>query len=248
MTTINVENMLEIFTSEISGHSGQIIDTARQDGRAFMRSVLPYSKDVRREDKLHAGMALKATPDSVTIHPYVFRQVCWNGCIFGQSDQSRVLVNIGGATCLEINGKIEEVAADRGIEEVFRETVSECCSKDAFTECFKHFRHSLSTTITDKFQETLVYTLNLQKFPSARALSTRIIKEYLAEDESTLFSMINAITAVAREEPDPGVKWKLECFAGQMAMLASTPVARVKPPAQAGQVETSQTPLRLQAV
>jgi hypothetical protein len=62
-----------------------------------------------------------------------------------------------------------------------------------------------------------------------RELLGMLLAEFAHED-ATLFGVMNAITAVARETRDPEMKWRLEQYGGGIPALArQTP--RVQPPA-----------------
>ena len=81
--SIATDTLLEIFTEEITAHSGVVSDTVRDETRLFARSILSAVREVRPDDKLQGGVALRATETEVWLHPYVFRTVCSSCSIVG---------------------------------------------------------------------------------------------------------------------------------------------------------------------
>ena len=92
-----------------------------EDGERHTRSLLPSVADVRPNDKLQGGVALKATEREICLHPYLFRLVCKNGAIRAHAIQTR---RIDLSDVL-----LPEIAA-----ESLREAVNACCTKEAFAE------------------------------------------------------------------------------------------------------------------
>src|SRR5262249_34057332 len=91
--------------------------------RLFLRAVLPGEREVRPGDRLQGGVALRATPEEISVHPYVFRKVCSNGAIRAHALQSLQL---------ERNALAPGDASE--VEYRLREAVRVCCADDAF-EC-----------------------------------------------------------------------------------------------------------------
>ncbi|MFP6900788.1 MAG: hypothetical protein VCA36_07570 [Opitutales bacterium] len=189
-------------------------------------------------DVLNGGVALKATSDSVELHPYVFRQVCSNGLIMGWASQSSTLHFASDATLDEmIKGEIPEVVSPDQFECKFREAIAECCRKEVFVEATQKFHASMHFPVQRGTIEMALYaSLSPRKFEHAEELRSQIIHEFLGQGgEPTLFHLVNAVTAVAREQPDPQVKWDLECFGGELARLR-------KPPSQAQRASAKSLP------
>src|SRR6266852_1393915 len=77
-----------VFKEEISAAGGTISDTFDDDTRLFARSILPHVREVRNNDQVQGGVALRATEEKIWVHPYLFRQVCRNGAIMAQALQT----------------------------------------------------------------------------------------------------------------------------------------------------------------
>ena len=234
MNPINVTHILDLFTEVINERSGKILESFRHNERAFSRALLPSRMEVKANDQLQAGVALKGAPVSLAIHPFVFRQVCSNGCVFGKSIQSRKLNQVGHSYCLEMNGKVNEVVTGLDVDWWFKDSVAGCCKEEVFSNTSNTFRLALQHPFTGpaNVEQALMGSLNLEKFPGAKEYHAKIMKEYLAQDEPVLFNLINAVTAVARDLHDAEKKWKLECVAGDLAWLLSkqlnAPMAHAK--------------------
>jgi hypothetical protein len=255
MEHIDVTHILNVFSEEINDRSGEILENFRHNERAFSRSLLPNQTEVagqgnmkrgvkllsaivkrfgsKTKDVLQAGVAMKATPTSLELHPYVFRQICSNGCIFGKSIQSRKLRQAGDSFHENVDGKAGETITGTEVEVWFRDAVDACCRPEAFYDSAQKFHTSLHVPLPNKvvIEHALLALLNHEKFPAPKQYLEQIMREYLAQDEPVLFNLINAVTAVARDLHDAEKKWKLESLAGDLAWLQAMP--RVMPAASA---------------
>lgn len=220
MTNINVTHILNVFFDEISDRSGKMLENFRHNERAFARALLPNQTEVKAKDVLQAGVALKATPSSLELHPFVYRQVCRNGTILGKSTQSHKLGQAGDSCRVEVDGKAGEVIAAAEVEGWFRDAVGVCCQPEAFYDGAQKFLTSLHWHFHDKVvvEKALAASLTSENFPAHKRHFEEIMREYLNHDEPTLFRLVNAVTAVARDLHDPDQKWKLECFGGELAL------------------------------
>tara|TARA_Y100001934_G_C12362797_1_gene781692 strand:- start:2471 stop:3208 length:738 start_codon:yes stop_codon:yes gene_type:complete len=223
MTKINVTHILNVFFDEISDQSGKMLENFRHNDRAFARALLANQTEVKAKDTLQAGVALKATPRSLEIHPFVFRQVCRNGIILGKSTQSHKLGQVGDSCQLSVGGKAGEVISSSEIEAWFRDAVQACCQTEAFNDATQKFHNSLHIPLPNQagVGNALLVSLNYKNSAYAKKWHKKIMREYLNHDDPTLFRLVNAVTAVARDLHDPHRKWKLECFAGELAVTLS---------------------------
>src|SRR5260370_41645185 len=92
-----IDEIKTVFAEEIAAAGGVVSDTFDDQHRLFTRSVLPRLREVGTGDKVQGGVALMATEDEVSVHPYVYRLVCKNGAIVAQAIQTR---QIGGGDFL----------------------------------------------------------------------------------------------------------------------------------------------------
>ena len=219
MKHVDVTHALKTFSEEINNRSGKILEEYRRNERAFVRSLLPNQTEVKTKDVLQAGVAMKVTPVSIELHPYVYRQVCSNGCIFGKSTQSHKLRQAEYFFHGEVDGKAGETIASTEVDAWLRRAVDACCRSEAFYDSAQKFHTALHVPLTSNVgvENALLASLNYEKFSAYKQFHEQIMREYLNHDEPSLFRLVNAVTAVARDLHDAEQKWKLEAFAGNLA-------------------------------
>ena len=170
MEHIDVTHIPNGLSEEINDRSGEILEYFRHNERAFSRSLLPNQTEVKTKDVLQAGVAMKVTPTSLELHPYVFRQVCANGCIFGKSIQSRKLRQAGDSFHENVDGKAGETITGTEVEVWFRDAVDACCRPEAFYDSAQKFHTSLHVPLPNKvvIEHALLALLNHEKFPAPK--------------------------------------------------------------------------------
>lgn len=213
---LTTAEILAAFTDEIAAHGGTVTDTFHDGTRLFTRSVLPRLEEVRPRDRLQGGVALKATEGVVCLHPYVFRLVCRNGAIMAQAVQTRRLNDLHRSD-------------PEHAEFLLREAVRACCAEDVFTESARQIRSAAETEVD--------FVLNLlpmlSRFPAqvAGQLMTEILGRFFGEGDRSRFGLMNAVTSLARDTADPGLRWDLEELGGGVPACARGP--RPEVPARA---------------
>src|SRR3954462_14565663 len=88
---LTTDQVIEVFTEELTSRGGHVTDAFNDGRRLFCRSVLPLCDQVRKGDDIHGGIALKFTDEQICVYPYTFRQVCRNGAISAESVGSLVI-------------------------------------------------------------------------------------------------------------------------------------------------------------
>ncbi len=202
-STLTTARILEVFDEEISELGGRITDTFHDGKRVFTRSVLAHVAEVRPGDRVKGGVALKATDESIWLSPYIFREVCRNGAIIAETLTSYSL------------GDLHEQDTEIAIQFV-RECTVACCTPEGFLENVRKMHTACQRQVD----------LNLSLLPLVSRLSastgtgviTRILDHFFSEGDKSLFGLANAVTAVARDTPDPEVRWNLEEFGGGCAV------------------------------
>src|ERR1043166_3199788 len=109
-----------IFAEEIQAAGGHVSDKFDDGRRLFVRSILPWVKEVRARDGVQGGVALRATEHELSVHPYVFRKVCSNGAIMAQAIQSQHIDEFASLSAPEATWAV-------------RSAVQACCAEEAFT-------------------------------------------------------------------------------------------------------------------
>ena len=197
---LTTDQVLAAFTEEITARGGSVRETFHQPGRLFSRSILALAEDVKPGDRLHGGVALKATEDQVWLHPYTFRQVCRNGAIAAHTLGTESI-------CLEDQ---EPAAALESI----RTAIGDCCREEAFTTSVRQMRSALEME-ADLALAMLPIVDRLPGF--GPQVFTQILSRFFEDGDRSRFGLMQAVTSVARDTADPDQRWELEELGGILA-------------------------------
>jgi len=201
-----------IFAEEISDAGGFNSETFDDGVRLFSRAILPWIDDVRPKDQMKGGVAIRATECEICIHPYLFRTVCRNGAIMAHAIETRRVEN---------TDILSETATF-----ALREAVRGCCVEDAFTGALQDVR----SIVQSEVDQALTLMPLLFRLPSAAGseMIRQILFRFMEEPEQSRFSLMNAITSVARDTRDPELRWRLEELGGGI-VVARTPTPALDP-------------------
>jgi hypothetical protein len=202
---LTTDQVLDVFTDELTTRGGQITDTFNDGSRLFARSVLPLSDNVRPGDKINGGIALKATDEQICVYPYSLRIVCRNGAIRAESVGSLVIEGL-------------QSLAPHFILQSIRDGIDACCDPELFKDTIDRMRQ---TTVRE-IDNILNLLTMLGIFKAHPEVMSQILKLFFKEKEQTQFALGNAITAIARNTKDPQTRWDLEEFGGGL-LAAITP-------------------------
>lgn len=210
-SSITTQHILSAFSEEIVSRSGTVLDVFEDGIRLFARSVLPAVEEVKPRDRLQGGVALRATGSEVWVHPYLFRQVCRNGAIMAQARETRHHADLDRLP--------EEDAFD-----LVRDAVAACCSSAAFTSAVEQVR---SATEAQADLALMVMPL-LARLPNSShgSILKMVFDRFLSDGDPSRFGLMNAFTSLARDTPDPELRWRLEELGGG--------VPAMRPPARDG--------------
>jgi hypothetical protein len=197
-----------LFAEEISAAGGAVSDTFHDGVRLFVRSILPRVRAVRTADNVQGGVALRACGREVWVHPYVFRLVCRNGAIMAHAIQTRHV-------------EAEEFATPEEAAGAVRAAIRDCCADEAFTAAAEEMR-SAREVEADMALNLLPLISHLPAHAGAQALRA-IMERFFQEADRSRFALMNAVTSVARDTPDPEVRWRLEELGGAIP-VGRTPV------------------------
>jgi hypothetical protein len=200
--TLTTGRILDIFTEEVQTRQGRVTDTYHDGRRLFVRSLLPHVADARPNDSMQGGLALRATEDELSLHPYLFRQVCRNGAIMAQAIESLHV------ECLGV------YSADEGTA-MLREAIANCSQQRVFAKSLRGVQ-SLAMAEIDQLLNLIPYLSHFQQGGMEHFLA-EILERYSLERDHTQFGFMNAITSVARDTHDPDDRWRLEELGGGMA-------------------------------
>ena len=210
---LTTREVATIFAREIAAAGGKVTDTFDDGRRLFMRAILPAEREVQKRDRLQGGVAIRATPEKIDIHPYVFRQVCQNGAIIAHAIESRHF---------ELADSQFDPEAELG--DVLEEAVKVCSSPQAFQAAAAAIHLSVQSPVD--FALTLLPMLT--DVPAALAVEplTSISDRYSKSRDKSRFGLMNVVTAVARDTSDPEVRWCLEKIGGAISAEARVPAKR----------------------
>jgi len=207
---LTTEQIQAVFAEEIGKAGGTVSDTFDDGARLFTRSILPWTTEVRPEDPVQGGIALKATGQEIRVHPYIFRLVCSNGAIMAQAIQTRHIA-------------IQDMPQEEIIP-ALRTALQNCSAGETFVSASAEIRSAAE--IQADFALNMMPLLSLLSSSSAGArMISRIMDQFFQEEDPSGFGLMNAVTAVARDTPDPELRWQLEEYGGGIpAALISAPV------------------------
>lgn len=176
----------------------------------FLQALLPLVQDVRPRDSVQAGIGVMAADEEILVQPYAFRKVCSNGMMLPHALETRHIPRVDLAASSEA---VEEITT------TLCEAVRACADPEVFSTAVGQMRSAASRR-GDLAAHLLPMLLLMLRQTRARALEL-IQRRFRRERDDSLFGLINAVTSVARDEPDPETRWRLEELGG--ALLAVVP-------------------------
>jgi hypothetical protein len=201
-----------IFAEELLAQGGSVTDTFDDGARLFMRAVLPAEQEVRPRDRVQGGVALRAVEDAVWIHPYVFRRVCANGAIIARATQTR-----------HIEWSDFSYAPESELAGAVREAIQECCSPEAFDNAAEAMRGAVQSPADMAINIVISMSSRLPEALKVELLDT-LSHEFFRKSDHSRFALMNVVTAVARDAPDPEARWRLEELGGAIPFETESPV------------------------
>jgi hypothetical protein len=207
-SNLTTGEVLAVFTEEVAARGGRVTDTFHDGRRLFTRAVLPHVEEVRHNDRLQGGVAVKALDERVWVYPYLFRLVCRNGAIVAETLGSRSIEDL----------HVQD--PDMALRSV-RECIEACCAEEMFTDTVRKMRRACQTQ-ADLALNVLPLLSRSGAHASAELLS-RIMEQFFREGDPSQFGLANAVTAVARDTADPELRWDLEELGGGVAVGTAPP-------------------------
>src|SRR5262245_30543027 len=200
-----LEEIEKTFAEAIAPHGGTIWDRSSDGERLFVRSVYPQVREVLAGDQIQRGVALRVADDTIGVFPYLFRQTNQNGAILAWAMGSR------RAKRVRSRGSAAQVSE---VLDELRRLISACSDEMILQNAVQHLR------LSAEVQANVVLWLmplvaSLPQHQVADVLD-RITVRFEAQRNHTLLELMNAVTAVARETPDPATRWRLEEVGGSL--------------------------------
>jgi hypothetical protein len=202
--------ILEAFEHEVRDLGGTLRDVYAEGDLLYARAVLGDARDLRPDDRIHGGVAVRTHDTEVLVHPYTYRVVCTNGAVAAFATGSRVIerVELSAPTAVT-----DRVLAD------LVEAVRACATSPALDLTVRAMR-SAAERDADLLLQLMPVLPHMP--PGVRASVMRtIVGRFEAEGDRSVLGLVNAVTSVARDTADPEIRWRLEELGG--AMLARLP-------------------------
>jgi hypothetical protein len=209
----STRDLHDIVVEELSKVEGRVVDCFDDGLSLRIRSILSLSGEVRPKDVIQGGFAVKVSGESIHICQYTVRQVCKNGAIITHTAHSRRIHRVG------FEASSDDIAE---VTHELRDAIHACSTIEALSTILDQMR----TATLQRARRVSDSLGNLPQVPRRRVkeLRNRISSAFAREQDRSVFGLMNAITEVARDEPNGEVRWRLEELGGAvLSGLSSTP-------------------------
>jgi hypothetical protein len=205
------DEIRDAFEDEISKHGGQVTDVYDRRKMLFLRSVFPTRQLVRPGDALKGGVALRTRQNQVDVHSYVFREICKNGAIGAVVLESTRIARHDFAAS---NEQIDDVLQD------IRQAVCHCSDESVLNTAVVDMHQSMRHPADLSMLLNLIALTNSSEAIISRYVD-QIVEQFNAGGDNSVYGLMNAVTATARETRDPEDRWRLEELGGGIPALLS---------------------------
>jgi hypothetical protein len=212
-----VEEIEAVFTKEIMPYGGTIWDRYCDDARLYVRSVYPQVREVMAGDQIQRGVALRVMEDTLVICPYLFRQVGQNGAILAGLIDARQIKRLKSRSTV---GQVTTVLDE------LRRLIHVCSDEMILQTALQRLR--LSTEVEANVVARLMPLLASLPHHVVGDVLDRITVRFDAQRNHSLFELMNAVSAVARETTDPATRWRLEELGGSLVARSRSSVRPVR--------------------
>jgi hypothetical protein len=198
-----VAKLAELFETEVRNRNGRVVDLVEDGSRLFARSILHEKVEVRRGDFVEGGVALCLMQTQISVRPYVFRLVCTNGAVMAMSDEARTI-------------EVHDESFEKHEPEI-KEAIAACASAKAFEAATDGIVKTIGM-----HQDMGLAMVQLLRSHQRTLLDPKMLLDIIErtrEAGTDLFSLMNALTSIARDTPDPERRWKLEEAGGTVPAL-----------------------------
>jgi len=205
-----IREIESLFRDKIADEGGHFCGFERRNGNYYIRSLVPGEEVVAKNDSIQSGVALRIKRPSIFICHYTLRRICTNGLMMRNHGFAR-----------EIR-RVESPADDYAVQCVLAE-ISEAIAEFASPEhrTFVAQRMRAARGMSLEGLPHLEALRNRLRAVAGESVFRGIGRRFRSNGDSSLFGLVNAITATARDEADPGLKWRLEELGGEILTLVS---------------------------
>ena len=213
------QEIAALFSDEVRA-MGCLHPEVYEDGvHVFARAVHTHPVEICPGDTVRGGVALRTIGEVVDVHPFVFRRVCTNGAIMAEALQSQRVRRV------ELAAPSEVITA--ALDDV-RAAIRACGNPAAFADAVGMMRRAVRQP-----PDMLIALLPMLSEIRHRnpAFFGEILERFERELDRSAFGLVNAVTSIARDTPDPERRWRIEELGG--TMLALMPPDRKSRPSSA---------------
>ncbi|TAE51828.1 MAG: hypothetical protein EAZ89_09525 [Bacteroidetes bacterium] len=202
--------IIALFEKVVQEHQGTSLTTQQLHGKTFLRAVTSTKTTISQGDDLQGGVAVMADEQEATIAAFSLRLVCSNGMIAPVSHFYEKL---------SLNPFLEE-SLEKSLHTALH-TSEEILQKT--TEQFRHAKQiPMSPAMVQQIEVILDSLSNLIESLGGgiRLSRIRMLTMRRVRRSESLFDAVNAMTDLARDLPDPSLRWQMEAIAGDCLMGA----------------------------
>lgn len=193
-----------VLEEEVRRLGGTVLECLDDGRNLLFRSVLPLVGEVRPNDVVNGGVAVTCAGGEIEVHPYLLRRVCRNGAV------RAVIVSTRRVSRESVAAPSDEIAK---VLSGLRDAVRACAEHDLWAAALEQLRSAAAREVDMRTHHLLVDRL-------ARTAASRQYEEIMRRfghgRDRSVFGLMNAVTSVARDEPDPEMRWRLEELGGQI--------------------------------
>jgi hypothetical protein len=201
-------------------------------GHRYLSCILPYVEaSITKEDKILGGIGLYISPEQAHLSAYNFRLVCENGMMTTEEKATQ---------SFDLH---EEARFETEIDKIYEQALHhtnasarlfmDAKARDASASFIANVAYALNRIHrTNKWESLLMTEIRRERIHSFMDHQSRNRRfSHRQSSNYNRFEVINAVTALAREERHPRVRWKMEQFAGQLLHAVPVPNSKrlVKP-------------------
>ena len=153
----------------------------------------------------------------MSVHGYTYRQVCANGAIAAVP---------GEQFCIERAGPWSPIELVTPILDATRDALRQCAASPLFDRTVAQMRRATQADPSQALRvlPALMYAMSAHAPVGWRdRVMHEVTRRWLADRDRSLFGVLNAVTATARDEPNPALKWELESVGGMLLQGAMLP-------------------------
>lgn len=196
------------YVEEIELLGGRVTHSYDDGKHLLARAELPANVEIRPGDRVRGGVAVRVGGSGIEVYPYTFRLICSNGAIAAEALEGKRLERVWGTEVAVPSYEVAVVLSE------LRLAVRACASPTAFASTTRQMR---TATATEASVALNLMPL-LESLPPAMAQRwlPSILRQFSRGRDESVFGMMNAVTAVARDVRDEETRWRLEALGGSI--------------------------------